>query len=133
MAGRDIARRTDADQAQPRAARMRFVDALMQLGERVADVGESMMLAAQREFQIFVGKHAELIQHAIHAALVDRIQTIRRCRDRRESDLVKAEVVLQMAKDPNNVRDPRGEGHPRRNGPRLVILISARTRGSMMS
>ena len=67
MARRDIAGRSDAHQSQPRAAGMRFVHALVQLGQRVADVGEAVHLAAQSEFQIFVGQNVELFENAVHA------------------------------------------------------------------
>ena len=69
MAGRDVARRSDAQQAQTRAAGMRFVHALAQFGQRVADVGEAVRFAAQRVLQILVGQRVELIEHAVHARL----------------------------------------------------------------
>src|SRR5215471_18698820 len=47
MAGSDIARRPHPQQAQAGPARMGFVHALIELGQRVADVGESVQLAAQ--------------------------------------------------------------------------------------
>ena len=56
MARRDIAGGPDAQQAQAGAAGMRFVHALIQLAERVADIREAVHLAAQRVFQIFVGQ-----------------------------------------------------------------------------
>ena len=68
MAGRDVAGRTDAHQAQTGAARVRFVDALVEFGDRVADVGESVHFAAQRVFEILLGKHMELPEHTVHAA-----------------------------------------------------------------
>ena len=57
VAGSDIARRADAHQAQTRAAGVRFVDALVQLGEGVADIGKAVVLAAQSIFEILVGQH----------------------------------------------------------------------------
>ncbi len=69
MARRDVARRSDAQQSKTRAAGMRLVDALVQLGQRVADVRESVHLAAQRVFEIFVRQRVELLQHAVHARL----------------------------------------------------------------
>ena len=59
--------RPDAQQSQAGAAGMRFIHALAQLGQRVADVRESVRFAAQRVLQIFVGQRVELIQHAVHA------------------------------------------------------------------
>src|SRR5215831_12182040 len=100
MAGRDIARRADAHQAKARAAGMRFVDALVKFGERVADVGESMQLAAQRKLEILPSEFAELLEDAVHASLADRVQAIRRSRHRREPDLVEAELMLEVAIDP---------------------------------
>ena len=48
MAGRDIARRSDTNEPESGAAGMRFVHALMQFGQRVADIREAVMFAAQR-------------------------------------------------------------------------------------
>ena len=67
MARSDVSRRPHAQQPQARAARMRFVHALAQFRQRIADVRESVRLAAQRIFQIFVSQRVELIQHAVHA------------------------------------------------------------------
>ena len=73
MARRDIARWSDADQTEPRAARVRFIHSLMQLGQGVADVREAVMFAAKRVRQIFRGEHAKLVEHRIETFIVDRI------------------------------------------------------------
>ena len=120
MAGRDVARRTDAHQAETGAAGMRFVDALVQLGQRVADVGEAVQFAAQREFEIFVGEHLKLLEHAVHAALVDGVEPVGRSGDRSESDLVESQIVLQMAVDAADVGDAGGQRDARRDRARAV-------------
>src|SRR6476660_6424008 len=56
MARSNVARRAHAEKAEARAAGMRFVHALVQFGQRVADVGEAVQLAAQSELHIFLGE-----------------------------------------------------------------------------
>src|SRR5437879_1635569 len=56
MARRDIARGSDAQQSERRAAGVRLVDALTQLRQRVAHVRKSVQLAANREFQVLRGE-----------------------------------------------------------------------------
>jgi hypothetical protein len=73
MARSNVARRTHTDKTQPRATRMRFVDALMQFRQRVADVRKAVMLAAKREVAVLESQFAKLLQHAIHAAGFNRI------------------------------------------------------------
>ena len=97
--------RSDAQQTQARAAGMRLVDALAQLGQGVADIRESVHFAAQRILQILVGQHVELFQHAVHARLVDGVQPIGRRSDRREADFVEAEILLQMPEDADHIGD----------------------------
>ena len=120
MAGSDIARRTDAHQAQAGAAGMRLVDALVEFGDRVADVRESVHLAAQRVLEVLLGQHMELAQNTVHAAFADGIEPIRRSRHRREADLVESELVLQVAVDSHDVRDAGGQRNARRDRARAV-------------
>ena len=65
-------------------------------------------------------QHLELVEHAVHAALVDGVEAIGRRGDGREADLVEAQVVLQMAVDAEHVGDARGERDARGDGPRAV-------------
>ena len=81
-----------------------------------------MHLAAQRVFQILVGKRVKLFQHAIHAAFADSVQAVGRGSHGREADLVKAEVLFQVAEDPDDVGDAAGERDARGDGPRTVVL-----------
>ena len=81
---------------RPGAAGMRFVYTLVQLGERVADVGKAVVLAAQRELQIFICELAKLLENAIHSRLIDGVKPVRRSGDRRKADLMKTQLVLQV-------------------------------------
>ena len=46
---------------------MRFVDSLIEFGERVADVREAVEFAAQRELEVFPGKRAALSEDISNA------------------------------------------------------------------
>ncbi len=76
VARRNVAGGTDADQAQTGPARVRLADALMQLSERIANVGEAVHLAAQGKFEVLVRQDVELIEYAVHAAVIDRVQAV---------------------------------------------------------
>ena len=121
VAGRDIARRPHAHQSQTRAAGMRLIHALIQFRDRVADVGEAVHLAAQRIFQPLVGENVKLFQHAVHAFLVDGVQAVGRGGHGRKADLVKAEILFQMAEDSHHIGDAGGQRYARRDRPRPVI------------
>src|SRR5215831_2938384 len=121
MAGRDIARGADTHQAEARTAGMRFVDALVKLGERVADVRESMQLAPQRKLEVFSSELAELLEDPVHASLADRVQAIRRSRHRREPDLVEPQLMLEVTVDPPDVGDVRSKSHARRDRAGTVL------------
>jgi hypothetical protein len=82
---------------------MRFVDALVKFGQRVAHVREAVHLSAQGVFQIFASQNVKLFEHPIHPALIDGIELVRRCRDGREADFMEAQIVLQMPEDPNHI------------------------------
>src|SRR5215813_4843483 len=107
MAWGDIARRPYSHQTERGAARMRFVDSLIQLRQCVAHIREAVHFAAQGILQILVGQYVELLQNMIHPAIVDGVKPIRRSRHRGEADLMKAEIVFQMTKDADDIGDSR--------------------------
>ena len=76
MAWSDVAGWPDSQQAQAGSAWMGFVHALIELGQRVADIGEAVQLAAQSVLEIFVGEDMKLIQHSVHSRLIDRVEAI---------------------------------------------------------
>ena len=90
MAGRDITRGPHAQRSQPRSARMRLINSLAQLRQRVTDVGESMGFAAQGTLQVLVRQSMELLEHAIHAPRANGIELIRRSGHGRKPNFVKA-------------------------------------------
>src|SRR5262249_13698662 len=69
----NVARRPDPHQAKGGAARMRFVDALIQLRQGIAHVRETVQFATQSIFKILVGRYVELLEHLIHAAIVNGV------------------------------------------------------------
>src|ERR1051326_5841244 len=101
---------------------MRLADARMQFAQRVAHVGEAMMLTTQRVLQVFLCELCELLQHHIETVRPDRVQAHMRCGDGRKSYLVETEVVLQVTEDSQHVRGLRGQRHPRGNGARSMPL-----------
>ena len=105
----------------PRAAGMRFVHPLHQLGHRVADVRKAMHLSAKRVSLPLFGQQMELIEHDIHASVADRIKTVRRSGYGRESDFMKPEILFQMAVNPNHIGNSGSESHARGNGPGSMI------------
>src|SRR5260370_7801871 len=78
MAGSDVAGRSDAQEAKASSTRMRLVHTLMQLRERIADVGKAVQFAAKSEGEIFLGEFAELRENLIHASHTHGVQPIRR-------------------------------------------------------
>ena len=96
-------------------ARMRFVHALNQLRDRVADVGEAVHFAAQGKLQPLIRQDMKLFQHTVHAFFVDGVEPVRRGCNGRKADLVKAEIVLQVAVNPQDVGHSRGESDARRD------------------
>src|SRR5882762_5515869 len=91
---------------------MGFVHTLMQLRERIADVGKAVQFAAKSEGKIFLGKFAELRENIIHARYSDGGQAIRGRGYRSEADFVEAEIVLQVAINLEHVHSLRGHGYP---------------------
>jgi len=61
MARGQVARRTNSQQSQSSPARVRFTDALVNLGECIANVRESVVLIFQSTLQIFIGQGRELL------------------------------------------------------------------------
>src|SRR5580704_15899045 len=113
MTRRNIARRSDAHQSQPRSAGVRFIYALAQLRQSIADVRKPVRFSAHRIFEILLGQDMKLFQHAVHALLVDSVKLVRRRRYGREADFVKTEVLLKVSEDFNHIGDARGESDPR--------------------
>src|SRR5262249_40634445 len=60
MTGSDVTRRTDADEAERRTTRMRFVDALIQFSQSIAYIRKPVYLAAEGVLQIFLREDMEL-------------------------------------------------------------------------
>src|SRR5947209_356135 len=122
MTGSDVARRSHSDQAERGTARMRFVDALVQLRQGIAHVREAVHFATEGIFEILVGEYVELCEYIIHPAVVDGIEPIRRSGDRREADFVEAEIILQVTEDADYVGNARSQGDSCGDRPRAMIL-----------
>src|SRR6267378_4965428 len=108
----DVAGRSDAQQAKPSSTRMRLVHTLMQLRERIADVGKAVQFAAKSEGKIFLGKFAELRENVIHARHSDGVQAIRGRGYRSEADFVETQIVFQVPVNLEHVHGLRGHGYP---------------------
>src|SRR4051812_7470032 len=104
VAGSNVSGRPHTQQAEAGAARMRFVHALAEFRKRVADIRKSMKLSAQSEFQVLLRKKAKLTKNGVHAGLADCVQPVRRGGDGCESDLVEAEIFLEVPVDTAYVR-----------------------------
>src|SRR5215831_17361630 len=122
MTRRDVSRWSHSHEAESRTTWMRFVDTLIQLRQRIADIREPVHLTAKRIFQIFICQNMELFQYTVHAAFVDRIETVRRSGHGREAYFVESKVVFQMPEDADDVADSRGQCHSSGDRPGLMIL-----------
>lgn len=103
MARRNVAGGTNADKSEARSARMRLIDALVQLGKRVADVGKAVEFSAQRKLQVFFGQFPKLGEHFVHARFVYGIQTVGRGGYRSKAHLVKTKIMFQMTVNLENI------------------------------
>src|SRR5262249_48818587 len=65
MTRSNVARRPDSDQAKGGAARMRFIDALVELRQGIAHVREAVQFTTESIFKILVGQQVELLEHLI--------------------------------------------------------------------
>src|SRR6266403_672813 len=120
MAGSDVAGRSDAEQAEASSTGMRLVYTLMQLRERIADVGKAMQLAAKGKGKIFLRQFAELRENIIHARHSDGVQAIRGRGNRSEADFVEAEIVFQVTVNLEHVHGLRGHSHARGDRPGVM-------------
>ena len=73
MTQRDIAVGRDAEQAEPGAARVGLAHALVNLFERFGDVREAVMPVRDRVLEPFLREEPELREHAVEAAVADRV------------------------------------------------------------
>src|SRR6267154_4409232 len=122
MAGSDVAGRSDAEEAEASSTGMRLVHTLMQLRERIADVGKAMQLAAKGKGKIFLRQFAELREDVIHARHTDGIQAIGGRGYGSEADFVETEIVFQVTVNLEHVHGLRGHSHAR--GDRAGVMAS---------
>src|SRR6267142_1961953 len=99
---------------------MRFADSAVQFANRIADVREPMVLAAKRELEVLVREARELLEDVIEPIRSDGVQAIGRSGHRRESDLVKAKVLLEVPVNAGHIHVVRGQGHTGANRTRTV-------------
>ena len=74
-----------------------------------------MHLAAQRIFQVLIRQNMELLQYAVHAPLVDGVQTVGRGSHGSEPDLMESEILFQVPEDPHHIGHAIRQRHPRRD------------------
>src|SRR5439155_3106646 len=89
---RDVAVRRHPEQPQARAARIRLADAFVNFLQRILHVRESVMAIFDDMSEKIRRERAELIEHAIEAALADRVLLIRRRGHGREADFPEPEI-----------------------------------------
>src|SRR5712672_1290889 len=120
MAGSDVAGRSDAEQAEASSTGIRLVHTLMQFRERIADVGETVQLAAKGKGKVFLRQFAELREDVIHARHTDGIQAIGGRGYGSEAHFVETEMVFQVTVNLEHVHGLRSHSHARGDRPGVM-------------
>src|SRR5579885_3357890 len=79
------------------------------------------MFARERGFEELVRQRAELLQHAVESVVADRVPPLRSRGHRRETDLVKSDVVRQVPENAMHVQRLRRERDARPNRPAAML------------
>src|SRR5687767_4298785 len=92
----------------------------MDLLESVLEIGKAVMAVLQCVLQKFLCQPAELTEHGFKAGVIDRVFSLRRCRNGREADFPEPYLLRQVAEDLLNVQGLRRKRDPRAYRPAPV-------------